>query len=159
MRLFLLPISTRRTLIFCESRAAQSAALRPWYTLDRMVYKANATWADWEKNGDSILDWKRRTTTYGNTLFRRIPYEEWGLKSIPNKERKSGRLKGPNDTAPATDEKVQILVPGLYQGFCKEGIFDTIKRMANERQPLHRKRMWYSIVGMPLTAPIGILPV
>lgn len=158
MRLFLLPISTRRTLIYCEPVTLTSPSAKP-SLLDRVVVKANTTWADWEKNSDSYLQWKKRTTDYGNMLFRRIPYEEWGLKSIPPSQRKSGRLKEGETQQPTSAERVQVHYPGLYQGLCKEGVLDNLKRLSTERQGLHKQRMWYSIVGMPLTAPVGLLPM
>ena len=158
MRLFLLPISTRRTLIYCEPRALTSSTTKP-SILDRVVVKANTTWAEWEKNTDSYLNWKQRTTQYGNMVFRRIPFEEWGLKSIPPSQRKTGQLKDDNRTPHNTSNKVQVHFPGLYHGICKESIHETLRRLSIERQGLHRKRMWWSFVGMPITAPIGLLPM
>ena len=148
MRLLLLPISTRRFLIYCEPAALNSSSSKQ-SLLDRLVNKANATWVDWEKNTDSYLNWKKRTTDYGNMMFRRIPYEEWGLKSIPRQGH-----------APiSSTSQVEVQYPSLYQGLCKEGVFDIVKRIATERQSLHRNRIFYSIAGMPLTIPVGLLPI
>ncbi|KAL9088685.1 MAG: hypothetical protein Q9159_002936 [Coniocarpon cinnabarinum] len=158
MRLFLLPISTRRTLIYCAPPSLTTSAGKP-SLLDRAVLKANETWASWEKDTESVRNWKKRTTEYGNMAFRRIPYEEWGLKSIPPSQRKSGRLKGAEGEKKEAPQKVQVLFPGLYQGLCKESMSDTVRRLATERRGLHRQRMWYSIAGMPLTLPFGLLPI
>ena len=36
---------------------------------------------------------------------------------------------------------------------------DMLRRMSAERQSLHKKRMWYSIAALPLTIPVGLLPI
>lgn len=157
MRLLLLPISTRRALIYCEPLALKSTTSKP-SLLDRVVIKANTTWAEWEKDTDSYLNWKKRTTNYGNMMFRRIPYEEWGLKSIPPLSRRVERVNASRKTATAPEERVEVQFPGLYQGLCKETVPQTIRRLT-ERQSLHQKRFWYSVLAMPLTIPVGLLPM
>ena len=82
MRIFLLPISTRRTLIYCERIQSQlngSHQPAPAYSIgsitDKIVNKANATWAEWE---NAEKGWKKKLTVYGNDLvFSRIAFEEW----------------------------------------------------------------------------------
>jgi hypothetical protein len=84
MRIFLLPISTRRTLIYCERIQHQiNGSQQPAtsYSIgsitDKIVNKANATWADWE---NAEKGWKKKLTVYGNEyVFSRIPFE--GTKS------------------------------------------------------------------------------
>merc|ERR1711981_745967 len=124
MRLFLLPISTRRTLIYCE-RTKPPQGVKP-----------------------SIQD---RLTTNGNKVFRRIPYEEWGLKTIPhlNSKRKEAEL--------SHKDEVEVLFPSL---FLKESkVLETCRQLATERQALHRQRMIYSAIGAPLTLPFALLPI
>lgn len=81
MRLFLLPISTRRTLIYCERVAPSLApgATKPPIA-DRIIAKSSEVWTGWEK---AEKGWQKKVTDYGNALFRRIPFEEWGLKTLP----------------------------------------------------------------------------
>ena len=81
MRLFLLPISTRRSLIYCEKLHEKAPKDRSYY--DKITLKANETWVAWEKDEKAIWDWKKKVTFYGNQALKRIPYEEWGLKTIP----------------------------------------------------------------------------
>ncbi|KAM0706847.1 hypothetical protein Q7P35_006177 [Cladosporium inversicolor] len=96
MRLFLLPISTRRTLIYCErvSPSLAPGATKPPLA-DRIITKSSAVWTGWEK---AEKGWQKKVTEYGNALFRRIPFEEWGLKTLPPatkgklEEVKSGKL-------------------------------------------------------------------
>lgn len=164
MRLWLLPISTRRTLIYCEPLANAVPTAKQSY-LDRAVNKANTTWAAWEKDEKSTLDWKKKTTSYGNMMFRRIPFEEWGLKSIPplrsgsTTAREDGNGTPVSGTRPASGERINVSFPALYQGLCKEPVMDLLKRLATERQVLHRNRLVGSVVGMPLTIPFGLIPM
>lgn len=148
MRLFLLPISTRRTLIYCERVQQQLAPGAKPPISERILTKAADTWASWEK---APKGWQKSLTTHGNKLLRRIPYEEWGLKSIPPvskrrlREIEEGRLG------------FECLYPGAFlEGERVDGI---LRRLANERQALHRKRLWQSVLLMPTTIPFMIIPV
>jgi len=143
MRLFLLPVSTRRSLIYCE-RVAQEASPGSRTLADRITHKANETWANWE-NAES--GWKKQLTTYGNKMLTRIPFEEWGLKTLPPL----------SDKRRAAKEQVDVLFPGL---FVKESrVLETLHKLATERQGLHRSRLWWSFVGMPITIPFALVPI
>lgn len=149
MRLFLLPISTRRTLIYCE-RVQESLApgTKPPIS-ERVINKASTTWANWEK---AEKGWQKTLTGYGNQLFKRIPYEEWGLKSLP----------------PATKKKLQEVDEGkygrfecLYPGSFIRGrdVGGALRTLAMERQAFHKRRMWTCLAWAPLTAPVALIPV
>ncbi|KAK4226196.1 mitochondrial K+-H+ exchange-related-domain-containing protein [Podospora fimiseda] len=146
MRLFLLPISTRRTLLYCQKidvPATQKRSIPDW-----IQDKAARTWAEWEKGG---YKWQKTVVYYGNRALRRIPYEEWGLKSIPplSQRMMQVELKG--------DEKVDVVYP---QSLIPQGkIPKILETLATEREALHRKRLLGCFIGMPLTIPVGILPV
>ena len=146
MRLFLLPIASRRTLIYCDRASLKSATSpqAPPSYLDRLTTKATTTWASWERAEGG---WKKQLTTYGDAVFRRIPYQEWGLKSIPGL------------TAKIREERktVEVVFPGTY--LKEERVGDVVRRLALERQPLHRKRMIWSMIGAPLTLPFALVPV
>lgn len=146
MRLFLLPISTRRTLIYCER--PKPAPGKPTSYLDRAVTKANATWVSFEK---APSGWKKTLTTYGNMMLRRIPYEEWGLKTIPgiSKKRKERKL--------TQEDEVEVIFPSLF--LKEQAVKETCKKLAIERQPLHAKRMIWSAIGAPLTLPFALVPI
>ena len=148
MRLFLLPISARRTLIYCERVQQQITSGQKPPITERIINRASETWAQWER---AEKGWQKQITVQGNRLFRRIPYEEWGLKSIP----------------PATKKRLEDIDNGkvkfecLYPGsFIKENkVPEILKALATERQGLHRKRMWNSILWLPVTIPFTIVPV
>lgn len=149
MRLFLLPISTRRTLIYCERvpHIPTTPGAKPPLS-ERIIDKASETWAGWEK---AEKGWQKKVTVYGNHLFRRIPFEEWGLKTIP----------------PATKKRLEDVDNGklefqcLYPGAFLDGrqVPEVLKRLASERQGLHQKKLWQSIAWMPVTIPFTVVPV
>ncbi|KAF2151816.1 hypothetical protein K461DRAFT_279335 [Myriangium duriaei CBS 260.36] len=142
MRIFLLPVSTRRTLLYC-SKSSTTIAGKPSIQ-DRIVTKANTTWTEWES---ATSGWKKTLTTYGNKAFSRIPFEEWGLKTLP-------ALHADTQSRAA---KTEVLFP---PSFLPAGeVRPTLRRLALDRQALHRKRMWASIGGLPLALPFGLIPI
>ena len=146
MRLYLFPISTKRTLIYAK-RLNQQLTDKQTY-IERITGKAATTWHKWE---GAESGWQKKVTEWGNKAFSRIPYQEWGLKSIPplSARRTEDELKG--------KDKVEVLYP---DSIIKEnGVLPSLQKLATERQELHRKSMWWSIVAMPLTAPFAVVPM
>ncbi|KAF2762206.1 hypothetical protein EJ05DRAFT_507778 [Pseudovirgaria hyperparasitica] len=156
MRLFLLPISTRHTLLYCErtqAKATVEAVAKQSY-VDRITNKANETWAKWENSEPKPFlkgGWQKTVTVQGNKILRRIPYQEWGLKTVPslNDKRKEVLLAG--------KEKVEILFPGKYLADSK--IESVLQKLATERQALHKKRLTWCIIGMPIVSPFALVPI
>ena len=146
MRLFLLPLSTRRSLLYCQRVNQQLTDKKT--IIDRLTARATTLWLKWER---SDVKWQKRTVAYGNRLFERIPYEEWALKSIP-----------PLDTRRKTEElrenkHVRVTyAPSVTES---EKVEEVVRTLATERQALHSKWMWLSLWGMPLTIPFGLLPM
>ena len=149
MRLFLLPISTRRTLIYCERLQPHLAPGQKPPILDRLLNKTSETWTKWES---ADKGWQKKVTVYGNELFRRIPFEEWGLKTLPpltkTREKEmieTGRLR------------FDVLFP---ERFLKESrVLGMLEKLAKERQGLHKSKLWQSVALMPVTAPFALVPV
>jgi hypothetical protein len=169
MRVFLLPISSRRAFVYCDKKfvspvsvllkststqAAPNAPPKPWYLdIDQVTNKAATTWTEWEQAKNSTLDWKRRTTTIGNALLRRIPYEEWSLKSFPSLTDKiREKYKSSTDLEP-----IQVLFPPDI--FNESRLMPALKKLATEKQARHRSLMIGSAVGAPLTLPFAAIPV
>ena len=147
MRLYLLPISTRRTLLYAQRLNVTTTESNSGY-IDKATTVAAKKWAEWEKKESG---WQRKVVDYGNHALRRIPFEEWGLKSVPplSTRRKDDELRG--------KEKVQLVFPRAAIPLHK--VESVIRTLANEREGLHKKRLIWCVVGMPLTIPVGILPV
>jgi len=146
MRLFLLPISTRRALIYCK-RINKQLNVETGY-LNRAQNKAADTWAKWES---AEKGWQKKITQYGNQAFKRIPYEEWGLKSIPplSARKDKSELAG--------DEKITIHYPENVVR--KENISEILRRLATERQGLHETKLRWSLIGLPFMIPFALIPV
>ena len=143
MRLFLIPISTRRAFVYC-----QSPQFRTIGVIDRITDKAAATWAKWER---AEKGWKKQLVTYGHVILQRIPYEEWGLKSIP-----------PLNTRQLIEESkrnnpIDVMFPG--NAIKKDQVLGVLRTLGTERQELDRRKMWWCFGIAPLTAPIALIPV
>ncbi|KAE8355040.1 mitochondrial K+-H+ exchange-related-domain-containing protein [Aspergillus coremiiformis] len=146
MRLFIIPISTRQVLIYARPLRREHAKVLSF--TDRITTKAAKIWAKWE---EAEKGWKKHLVSWGNRVQQRIPYEEWGLKSIPslNAQRRLDKSYG--------SKKVDVLFPG--NAIKSEKLKSILHKIATERQDLHRKRMWGSFIASPLTAPIGLIPL
>lgn len=147
MRLFLLPVSTKQSLIYCQ-RINQQLPKEQTY-IDKITIKATTTWLSWEKHEKG---WQKKVTSYGNKLFQRLPYEEWGLKSIPplSARRKSDELAG--------KEEVRVEFPkSLLE---QDAVLKCLNHFGGqEKYAYHTKWMWASIIGMPISAPFALIPM
>jgi hypothetical protein len=170
MRVFLIPISSRRAFVYCDSKFASpvsallkpvavkaadpNAKPKPWYLdIDQVTNKAATTWTEWEQAKNSTFDWKRRATTLGNALLRRIPYEEWGLKSFPSL---TDKLQKKYEAA-TNLEPIQVLFPSRV--FKEMGVIPLLKQLGTAKQSRHRSLMIGSAIGAPLTLPFAAIPV
>lgn len=147
MRLYLLPLSTRRTLIYAQ-RLGVTTTQSESGLLNKTTAAAARLWARWETKEKG---WQKKVVDYGNVAMRRIPYEEWGLKSVPplSTRRKTEELQG--------KEKVELVFPGKILPLAK--VEEIARTLATERESLHRKNMIWCIVGMPITIPFALVPV
>lgn len=116
--------------------------------MDKRTTQAAALWAGWEKKESG---WQRKVVDYGNQALKRIPYEEWGLKSIPplSKRKELEEL--------SSTDKVEVSFPSTLIPDAK--VMDILRTMGTERQSLHKSRMIYSFVGMPIVAPFALVPM
>ena len=151
MRLFLLPVSTRRSLIYCQKRTTESSGRLSWWSnpVQKITLKSSETWLGWEKYNKG---WRKQVTVYGNKLFQRLPYEEWGLKSIPTltAKRKREELEGKITS--------HLEYPGnlLDSEAAQKALQDY---GSDARQSFHRKWFWLSCLGAPFTFPFAAIPV
>ena len=147
MRLYLLPISTRRTLLYCQ-RANNAATTDKQTLMDKVQGRAARLWADWEKKDKG---WQKKVVEYGNYAVRRIPYEEWGLKSVPplSKQRQDDEKTGLS--------KVEVVFPKTL--IATDRVPGILERLSTEREALHKRRLIWCLVGMPLSAPMALVPM
>ncbi|ATY64249.1 (fungal and plant) [Cordyceps militaris] len=148
MRLFLVPVSTRRTLLYAQRLRITTKDAAAASLLDKGVAFAARTWAGWEKRDKG---WQRKVVDYGNYAFRRIPFAEWGLKSVPplSARRRAEELQG--------DGKVELVFPASV--IPAAHVESVAQRLATERQAIHRRQMMWCFVGMPITLPFALVPV
>ncbi|KAI1779622.1 mitochondrial K+-H+ exchange-related-domain-containing protein [Hypoxylon cercidicola] len=146
MRFFLLPISTRRTLLYCQK--LQSLPTQKQTLLDRATIYAAKLWAGWEKNDQG---WQKKVVVYGNHLLRRIPYEEWGLKSVPplSTRRREEEILG--------KDKNFLIFPETLIPTTKAT--NVLRTLGTERESLHKSRLMWCFIGMPISAPFALVPV
>jgi hypothetical protein len=96
MRILLLPLTRRQTLLFGQ-RLAENEANKPSPLAVWVMSRAQKTWADW---GKSKTKWKSNIVILGNRLLDKIDWEEYALKTI-------------SDPKTDTTEKVHSLQSGV----------------------------------------------
>ena len=78
MRIILLPLTRRKTLLYAQRLTENdSHKPNPWITW--ALSKAQKTWVDW---GKSTTTWKAKTVATGNRLLDKIDWEEYSLKTV-----------------------------------------------------------------------------
>lgn len=134
-------------MVYCK-RLNVSVSEEPSY-LDKGTAKAAKLWSSWEEKESG---WRKKVVDLGNNALKRIPFEEWGLKSIPplSSRRKSQEL----DAGEAT---VEVSFPSIL--IPKENVQEVLRKLGTEREALHKSRMIYCFIGLPVTAPIALLPL
>ncbi|KAL2874144.1 hypothetical protein SGCOL_010629 [Colletotrichum sp. CLE4] len=146
MRLYLLPITTSRTLLY--SQRLNIATTNQQGLADKVGKRAAKLWAGWEAKE---IGWQKKVVSYGNYALRRIPYEEWGLKSVPpiSARRKDEELKG--------KEKIELVFPDTI--IPTKQAEQVVRTLAAERDALHKRKLIWCLIGMPISAPFALVPV
>lgn len=146
MRIFLLPLTTRQALVYCQRTPLKPDAKRTIF--DRINQKATDTWAKWEK---AEKGWQKKIVVYGNSALQRIPYQEWSLKSFPatNQNLQAEQL--------VEGTKFDVVYPKNV--IKQEDVPKILTRLARERKSFHFNRFIGYMIGMPFTIPFALIPV
>ncbi|OAA32129.1 hypothetical protein AAL_01461 [Moelleriella libera RCEF 2490] len=161
MRIFLIPLSTRRTFLYAQrlpSTAVSSSQAADASYVDRVAGWAARKWSEWEKKESG---WQKKVVEYGNHAFRRIPHEEWGLKSVPPLRRPKGEDgahggSSSSSSSSATAKVELVFPPSVLR---QADLVPVLSRLGTEREGLHRKKLVWCFVGMPVTAPFALVPI
>lgn len=145
MHLYLLPVSSRRTLIYCQKSTVKAYKLN-W--LDYGAVQVTKLWTRWENKESG---WQKMIVKYGNKMLDNISFEEWNLKSIPplysqNKTKHHGM-----------NSEVKVFFPQAI--IPPESVIETLRHLSTSRQNLHRSRMICSLFGMPFSALFVFIPL
>ena len=149
MRLFLLPISTRRALVYCQKVTKKPPTELSY--IDRATKKAVDTWAGWEQKEKG---WQKMVTKYGNQGLQRIPYEEWGLKSFPPL---THSIQADDMAMMEEGKRFDVVYPANIMNH--EDAPLVLSRLAKERKQFHWRRFIGCLIGMPITVPFALVPV
>ncbi|KAI1656723.1 mitochondrial K+-H+ exchange-related-domain-containing protein [Daldinia decipiens] len=146
MRFFLLPISTRRTLLYCQK--VQVLPKSKQTVVDKATVRAAQLWSGWEKQEKG---WQKKVVVYGNSLLKRISYEEWGLKSVPplSTKRRAEEVLG--------KDKNHLIYPETL--IPTTTAVNVLRTLGTEREALHKTRLMWCFIGMPISAPFALVPV
>ncbi|KAI0834065.1 mitochondrial K+-H+ exchange-related-domain-containing protein [Hypoxylon sp. FL0890] len=146
MRFFLLPISTRRTLLYCQK--LQALPKDKQTIVDKVTVRAAQLWSGWERKEGG---WQKKVVVYGNYLLRRIPFEEWGLKSVPplSTRRREEEILG--------KDKNHLIYPESLIPTTKA--VSVLRALGTERESLHKSRLIWCLIGMPISAPFALVPI
>ena len=106
-------------------------------------------------------------TEYGNGMLKRVPFEEWGLKSIPSlnatrrEQELSAALEGRGGAEEDLKNGKRIVAVDFPEGFIEEGEVMRCMKVqgGEEKQAFHRKWFWGSVAAMPVTLPAALVPV
>ena len=116
--------------------------------VDKAQERAARLWASWEAKESG---WQRKIVDYGNHALKRIPYEEWGLKSVPplSKKRRDGETTGLT--------RVEVVYPKTLMAM--DRVPSILQALSTEREALHKKKLVWCFIGMPISAPFALIPV
>lgn len=139
----------------------------------RIMNKAADFWVGLGREDQkSILDWKRRTYVTGERLMDRIEYEEWALKGVdpalgPSlsprengvRRKEEAEAEGQKEAglAASPSKSVALLYPPSL--LSPTALLTSLTKMTASRQPHHRQRLIWCVVGMPFTIPFALIPI
>ena len=124
--------------------------------LDRVTTRAATLWAQWE---GSDRAWQKKVVEYGNKALRRIPHEEWGLKSIPPRRKVVDEQATQKQQQQQQQQQKEVEVTFPSTVVSSSLVLESLRKLAVERRPFHWKWLWWSIAGMPITTPVALIPM
>ncbi|KAI9266902.1 mitochondrial K+-H+ exchange-related-domain-containing protein [Phascolomyces articulosus] len=137
MRIFAIPILRNKWAYYCHSTIP---------TGSRLTKAVDWSSKKWEQLGEAEPDTlKRKLYDRGNNLMNQLDYQEWFLKNVPKKE-----------DIEYSPEKVSV-----FYSTCLDGleIEKDLQHLLDEREPYHKKYMYYSAYWVPVASTFAIVPL
>ncbi|OAD67358.1 hypothetical protein PHYBLDRAFT_189089 [Phycomyces blakesleeanus NRRL 1555(-)] len=137
MRIFAIPILRNRWAYYCHSTLPSTS---------RLTKAVDWSSKKWEGLGEAKPDsWKRKLYDQGTGLMNQLDYQEWFLKSVPVKEHLEQPLRVAKVLHPSslTDSQIQ----------------DNLDALLKEKEPYHKKYMYYSAYWVPLSCTFVVVPL
>lgn len=183
MKLVFTPLTARRAMVYCVQTSVTPPASQTPRLDDKLVKKFGTVWKQFES---SETGWKKQIVFWTNKMLEQIPYEEWGLKSIPRQSAVLRRLKQieakdekelfeKNEKLPVAEQlpvvqlediakkhheellKVPLVFPNHLS--TPDQAKAQLLKLAIDGAKHHRKYMIWCAIGAPLTLPVALLPV
>ncbi|KAH7341002.1 mitochondrial K+-H+ exchange-related-domain-containing protein [Rhizoctonia solani] len=129
----------------------------------RAQEKISQTWRNW---GKAPGGWKLKVHTYGEKMVDRIDFEELALASIDTSlGPKISQLGTHGSTGKELSEQQAkthtVSIPLIYPPSFMSSV-DPLVNLQEQlvlRSPLHRRKTWFWVGVIPLTAPFMLIPV
>lgn len=165
MKLIFLPLTVRRSLIFCEKQTTPLVRSKPKLD-ERIASKAGKIWSNFEA---SDKKWKLKIVKWTGKLLDTVPFEENGLRTVPPRNTYMRKLKTSDShisERQAIQEDVthhlepfELLYPHSAAGFTSfESASNKLKTVIARAKQTHIRQALLCFVGLPLTLPFAINP-
>lgn len=163
MRIFYLPVTAQRRLIFCQKSDAPLVRAKPRLD-DRLATRLARVWDRFEQ---SDRRWKQVVTTWVDKLLDTVPFEENGLRSVPPRHTRKRQLKDKSHISEKEAirsgqvrdlEPVPLVFPATA-GLTFAEAQTNVGTAALQGLKTHRRQMLWCLAGLPLTLPLSINPL
>lgn len=168
MRLVVIPLSLKRSMVYCQWDTKTATQGKPRID-ERLVQRATSAWNNFSK---SETKWKQKIVSWANAAMEKIPYDEWSLKTIPARSSVLRRLNSSvsNETtgqqvstsaANGLNDKNLKAITVIYPKTCLSAsvVRTRLEKLSSAGISYHTKYMWLSAIGAPLTLPVAIVPI
>ncbi|KAJ1309642.1 hypothetical protein OPQ81_006409 [Rhizoctonia solani] len=131
--------------------------------LKRAQEKASRMWSNW---GKAPGGWKLKVHNFGEKVVDKIDFEELALASIDTslgpKISQLGTHDSPGKKLSEQQAKTHtVSIPLIYPPSFMSSVdpLASLQQQLDVRLPLHRRKAWFWVGVIPLTAPFMLIPV
>lgn len=167
MRILAVPLARQRStattyftyLVHAAPAALSEKAPKAQASLmQRIINRASDFWVNLGRTDvSSTLNWRRRTYLLGERIMDRIEYEEWALKGID--QGMGPALKELMEHEANKRPAVPLKLEYPNELVSESEVMKSLNELAKKREPHHYRLLAYNMVGIPITAPLFLVPV